>query len=151
MTSDAAASIHTLGYVPLDCLPSLYHFSKAVVVPSIYEGFGLPALEGLCCSAIVLTSRTSSLPDVVGDAGRQFDPFDPDDIANAMRWALELGPAEALRVRRRARERGMMLAARSSAEAIIAMRYMMGSLDHQSGTGRLRTSDRGEPMRQTAP
>jgi glycosyltransferase involved in cell wall biosynthesis len=58
-----------LGYVPDDDLPALYSAARACVYPSLYEGFGLPPLEAMACGCPVLTSNTSSLPEVVGDAG----------------------------------------------------------------------------------
>lgn len=52
-----------------------------VVVPSLVEGFGLPALEAMACGAPVAASNVSSLPEVVGEAGALFDPFDIDELA----------------------------------------------------------------------
>jgi glycosyltransferase involved in cell wall biosynthesis len=54
-----------------------------LVFPSIYEGFGIPALEAMCLGKPVLASRTSSFPEVIGDAGVYFDPLSPTDFAAA--------------------------------------------------------------------
>jgi len=51
------------------------------VYPSYFEGFGLPPLEAMKCGAPVIVGNQTSLPEVVGDAGVQFDPFDVDDMA----------------------------------------------------------------------
>ncbi len=59
--------------------------AKAVAFPSLYEGFGLPALEAMMVGTPVLTSNTSSLPEVVGDAALQVDPYDTGAIAAALR------------------------------------------------------------------
>lgn len=65
-------------------LAALYAQSFALVFPSFYEGFGLPALEALACGKPVLAADNSSLPEVVGDAGIYFDPYDPHDLAGQM-------------------------------------------------------------------
>ncbi|MBA7626717.1 Alpha-maltose-1-phosphate synthase [subsurface metagenome] len=58
------------------------------VYPSLYEGFGLPPLEAMACGTPVITSNTSSLPEVVGDAGIMTDPYNVDGLANAMHEVL---------------------------------------------------------------
>lgn len=64
------------GYVPDDDLVKLYNAADLFVYPSLYEGFGLPPLEAMSCGCPVITSNTSSLPEVVGDAGIMVDPND---------------------------------------------------------------------------
>jgi glycosyltransferase involved in cell wall biosynthesis len=59
-----------------------------VVLPSLFEGFGLPALEALACGAPLLAANATSLPEVTGDAALLLDPHDPDAWAAAMRRAL---------------------------------------------------------------
>jgi glycosyltransferase involved in cell wall biosynthesis len=76
------------GYVPEEDLPALYKAADLFVYPSIYEGFGLPPLEAMACGTPVITSNTSSLPEVVGDAGIMVDPYDVDGLARAMYKAL---------------------------------------------------------------
>jgi glycosyltransferase involved in cell wall biosynthesis len=73
------------GYVPDDLLPDLYAASAGFVYPSTYEGFGLPVLEAMACGAPVITSNTSSLPEVAGDAAILVSPTDTEAIAHAMR------------------------------------------------------------------
>ncbi len=65
-------------------LSFLYRRATALVYPSLYEGFGIPPLEAMSLSCPVLCSRTSSLPEIVGDAGLYFDPSNVDEIAAAM-------------------------------------------------------------------
>jgi glycosyltransferase involved in cell wall biosynthesis len=72
------------GYVPDEDLPALYNAADLFVYPSLYEGFGLPPLEAMVCGTPVITSNTSSLPEVVGDAGIMVDPYDVDGLADAM-------------------------------------------------------------------
>ncbi|MEO8400400.1 MAG: glycosyltransferase family 1 protein [Gammaproteobacteria bacterium] len=62
-------------------LANYYRGAKAVVFPSLYEGFGLPVLEGMACGVPVLTSNTTSLPEVAGDAALLIDPFSVDSLS----------------------------------------------------------------------
>jgi glycosyltransferase involved in cell wall biosynthesis len=73
-----------LGQVPADILPALYNGAVAFAYPSLYEGFGLPPLEAMACGVPVIASDTSSLPEVVGDAGVLVDPNDTDALADAL-------------------------------------------------------------------
>ena len=72
------------GFVPPEDLPALYRSSTALVYPSLFEGFGLPPLEAMACGTPVLTSSTSSLPEVVGDAGLLVNPYEVSEIASAL-------------------------------------------------------------------
>jgi len=73
-----------LGKVPTDILPALYNGAVIFAYPSLYEGFGLPLLEAMACGAPVVASNTSSLPEVVGDAGVLIDPADTQALADAL-------------------------------------------------------------------
>lgn len=72
------------GRVEDDELSAIYSGSLAFVYPSLYEGFGLPPLEAMQCGVPVITSNTSSLPEVVGDAGIMVDPYDSDALSQAI-------------------------------------------------------------------
>ena len=72
------------GYVDLEDLAPLYSGALSFVYPSFYEGFGLPPLEAMKCGVPVITSNTSSLPEVVGDAGIMVAPTDEDALSHAM-------------------------------------------------------------------
>ncbi len=67
-----------------------YYYSSAALLayPSLYEGFGFPPLEAMACGCPVVTSDTSSLPEVVGEAGIMFNPYDTDSLVEAMRKVL---------------------------------------------------------------
>jgi len=67
---------HLLSEVPDTDLPPLYSGAQIFVYPSIYEGFGLPVLEAMACGTPVIASTASSIPEVVGEAGLLFDPYD---------------------------------------------------------------------------
>lgn len=73
-----------LGRVPGDTLPALYNGALIFAYPSLCEGFGLPPLEAMACGVPVIASHTSSLPEVVGDAGILIDPTDTQALANAL-------------------------------------------------------------------
>lgn len=68
----------------------VHYYSSAVLLahPSLYEGFGLPPLEAMACGCPVVTSNTSSLPEVVGKAGIMVNPYDTDSLAQAMKRVL---------------------------------------------------------------
>ena len=76
-------------YVPDEDLSALYSGAKAFVYASLYEGFGLPPLEAMQCGVPVITSNSTSLPEVVGDAGIMVDPHDADALIESMLAILE--------------------------------------------------------------
>jgi glycosyltransferase involved in cell wall biosynthesis len=76
--------VHFAGRVAESKLPSLYRGAEALVFPSLYEGFGLPLLEAMACGTPVVTSNTTALPEVAGDAALLVDPTSIDQIAEAI-------------------------------------------------------------------
>lgn len=76
------------GIIPFEDLPLLYNCADLYVFPSLYEGFGLPALESFACGIPVCAAKTSSLPEVCGDAAVYFNPRDPKDIAEIVASVL---------------------------------------------------------------
>jgi glycosyltransferase involved in cell wall biosynthesis len=76
------------GYVPDSDLPELYNKAAVFVYPSFYEGFGLPPLEAMACGTPVIVSHTTSLPEVVGDAGVYVDPLDTEQISHSIDTVL---------------------------------------------------------------
>ncbi|HEX5416275.1 MAG TPA: glycosyltransferase family 1 protein [Chloroflexota bacterium] len=81
--------VQLLGYVPPADLPSLFAAAVGFVFPSLYEGFGMPALEAMVWGTPVIASKASSLPEVVGDAGLLVDPYDVASLADALARLLE--------------------------------------------------------------
>lgn len=96
--------VEYLGTVPLEDLPGVYAGADFLLMPSLHEGFGLPALEAMACGTPVVVSNRGSLPEVVGDAGLLVEPHDTEGIALA---AERLTTDAALRADlvRRGRER----------------------------------------------
>ena len=108
-TADEAGvrqDVRFFGFVPHETLAALYRMATVFAFPSLYEGFGLPPLEAMACGTPVVTSRISSLPEVVGDGALLVDPYSEEDIAQGHRApARRRGPARAAR-RARPRARG---------------------------------------------
>lgn len=72
------------GYVEDDDIPPLYNAATVFAFPSLYEGFGLPPLEAMACGTPVISSNTSSMPEVVGEAGILIAPGDTDAWVDAL-------------------------------------------------------------------
>ena len=72
------------GFVSEEDLKNYYHHAALVAYPSLYEGFGLPPLEAMACGTPVVTSTSSSLPEVVGDAAIKVNPYSVTDLCEAM-------------------------------------------------------------------
>ncbi len=81
--------VHFCGYVSDADLVALYSSALAAAMPAFSEGFGLPAVEAMACGVPVLSSDRGALPEVIGDAGVYFNPFDANAIANAIVEMLE--------------------------------------------------------------
>jgi glycosyltransferase involved in cell wall biosynthesis len=77
--------VQLVDYASFPLLVSLIRGAKAVLFPSLYEGFGLPALEAMLLGTPVMTSNTSSMPEVVGDAAIQVDPYDVRAMVDSIR------------------------------------------------------------------
>lgn len=76
--------IKLTGYVPIEDLPYLYNCAFAFLFASLKEGFGIPILESMACGTPVITSNTSSMPEVAGKEGMLVNPEDIDEIAQMM-------------------------------------------------------------------
>jgi glycosyltransferase involved in cell wall biosynthesis len=86
--SGVASRVIRPGYLPAATLPALLRQAAVVAYPSLYEGFGLPALEALACGAALVTTKGSALEEVVGDAALVVPPNDIDGLAAAMETLL---------------------------------------------------------------
>jgi Glycosyltransferase len=76
--------VHFAGVVPEKELPSLYRGAQGLIFASLYEGFGLPAVEAMACGIPVIASNTTALPEVAGDAALLVDPMSVEEIADAI-------------------------------------------------------------------
>jgi glycosyltransferase involved in cell wall biosynthesis len=82
-------AVRCLGKVPSEEVPTIFQMASVFAFPSLYEGFGLPPLEALASGVPVLTSRISSLPEVVGDAALLVEPTNEYEISEGLRTLLE--------------------------------------------------------------
>jgi glycosyltransferase involved in cell wall biosynthesis len=88
--------VHGTGYLADADLPAAYSGAVATALPSLYEGFGLSAAESLACGTPVAGASTSSIPEVLGEAGLLFDPQSVPEMADAL---ATLATDDALRAR----------------------------------------------------
>jgi glycosyltransferase involved in cell wall biosynthesis len=112
-----APSVRLLDRVADGELAALYGGARAMVLPSLYEGFGIPLLEAMGAGTPVVTSNVSSMPEIAGDAALLVDPFDVESIAGAMARLLEdqvLARRLAARGRERAKQFSWERAARET-------------------------------------
>lgn len=119
--------VRVLGFVEDADLPALYRGACLFVMPSFYEGFGLPVLEAMACGVPVVCSRASSLPEVAGDAALLINPHDEEGLVEAMQRVLE---DEGLRAKMR--ERGLARSAaftwdRATRQLLGVMRALCGT------------------------
>jgi glycosyltransferase involved in cell wall biosynthesis len=118
-------AVHFVGKVDEPTLHALYRCAAAFVMPSLYEGFGLPVLEAMACGTAVVSSSAASLPEVGGDAALYFDPMNVDEMAGQVARVLV---DESLR--RQLVDRGLKQAAkfswdRTARETLAAFRDLL--------------------------
>ena len=82
------------GFVKDEDLVSLYNAAKATILPSFYEGFGLPVLESMACGTPVICSNVSSISEIVGKDAIFCDPSDPEDIAKQIEKVFDISQKE---------------------------------------------------------
>ena len=87
--TDLATDIVKLGYVPNRDLPYIYNLAEIFVFPSTRESFGIPVLESMGCGTPVVSSETSSIPEIAGDAAILVSPYKSDEIFEGVRKLLE--------------------------------------------------------------
>ena len=115
---DLAARVTLAGYVDDADLAALYSGARAFVYPSLYEGFGLPVLEAMRCGTPVITSDSSSLPEVAGDAAILVPPTDATALEAALERLLTDAPLAA-ELRRRGLERAQQFSWERTAETTV--------------------------------
>lgn len=137
-----AGILRITGYVPRSDLPALYSGASVFAYPSLFEGFGLPALEALACGVPVLTSTSSALPEVVGDAALLVDPTSTEAIAAGL-YMLLTDSARANDLRRHGPAQAARFTWEATAEATLQVyahaqalaSYPRGTTRHALATG----------------
>src|SRR5258708_33421798 len=110
--------VRFMGFLPIEVLRIFYDLAKVFVFPSLYEGFGLPPLEAMAHGTPVLTSNTSSIPEVVGNAAVMVNPENVFEIMRALEPVLiDLTVRE--KIRQRGYEQVKKFSWKNSAEAIL--------------------------------
>jgi glycosyltransferase involved in cell wall biosynthesis len=112
--------VHFTGYVPFDDLPAIYNLAEFFVFPSLYEGFGLPVVEAMACGTPVITSATSSLEEIAGDAAALVDPTNTDSLLAAIR-RLATEPAYRRDLADRGRQRSRAFSWTQTAKEMLAV------------------------------
>lgn len=122
--------VHFVGHVPADALPLYYQAAAVVVLPSLYEGFGLPALEGMACGTPVVAADRAAIPEVVADAALLVDPEDESAMGEGMVRAIEDG-----QLRERLHDRGLARARMFTPHAAASrLLSVYRRVFHESGT-----------------
>ena len=107
-----------MGFLPIEVLRIFYDLAKVFVFPSLYEGFGLPPLEAMAHGTPVLTSNTSSIPEVVGNAAVMVNPENVFEIMRALERVL-IDHSLRDKMRQRGYEQVKKFSWKNSAEAIL--------------------------------
>ena len=118
--------VHYLGYVPTADLPGLFSLATVFAFLSLYEGFGLPAVEEMACGAAILTSRDTAMAEICGDAAHLVDPYSIDDIAAGLVQLLD-DPEMRRCLGRRGQQQACLYSwERAAAETIAVYRQVLG-------------------------
>ncbi|OGS22756.1 MAG: hypothetical protein A2252_10545 [Elusimicrobia bacterium RIFOXYA2_FULL_39_19] len=116
--TDYGPGIITAGFISDSDLPALYSGAELFVFPSLYEGFGLPVLEAMACQCPVLTSSSSSLPEIAGAAAEYFNPNYANELKNKIQ-ALLNNPALMNRLKQKGFERAKLFSSDKMSKDIL--------------------------------
>jgi glycosyltransferase involved in cell wall biosynthesis len=125
--------IHLTGYVVNTDLPAIYSQCEVFLYPSLRESFGIPILEAMGCGVPVITSNTSSMPEIAGEAAQIVDPFNPEEITAAM---VRLTTDEQLRSRliKMGIEQAALFSWKAMAENVLKIYQEIGPLNNRKAT-----------------
>jgi glycosyltransferase involved in cell wall biosynthesis len=113
------------GYVPDHDLTGLYSGALCFVYPSYFEGFGLPLVEAMQCGVPIIAGNLTSVPEVVGDAGLTFDPFNTNELANAIKRLVD-DPTLCAALRHKGLERAKTFSWQSTARETLRVYEQVG-------------------------
>jgi glycosyltransferase involved in cell wall biosynthesis len=114
------------GYVPHHQMPLMYNAATLFLYPSLRESFGLPILEAMACGVPVLTSTTSSMPEVAGDAALLVNPFNYKEISGGMEGLMQDDSLRAC-LKERGLQRAKQFTWRASAEKLLSIYERLAS------------------------
>jgi len=118
--SDVANLIHVSGYIVNTDLPAVFTVARAFIYTSLRESFGIPQLEAMACGTPVLTSNTSSMPEIGGDGALLVDPFNEEEIASQLE-CLALDDQLCERLRKYGLENVTRFSWKHTAECVLAV------------------------------
>jgi glycosyltransferase involved in cell wall biosynthesis len=107
----------------------LYQNCRAFIYPSLFEGFGLPVLEAMSLGAVVITSNTSSIPEIVGGDGFLINPEDKAELAGAMLKVLNLDAQQIENYRCSSLNRASLFSWESTAKKVLQIYEQIGNYD----------------------
>src|SRR5262249_38630815 len=117
--------LYRFEYVSIQMLVTLIRGARAVLFPSLYEGFGLPVLEAMLLGTPVVTSRTSSIPEIAGEAALYVNPYETDEIARAIKTIVNDGDLRA-ELSRRGRVQAELFSVERYRERVEALYKRLG-------------------------
>ncbi|MBI4300690.1 MAG: glycosyltransferase family 4 protein, partial [Chloroflexi bacterium] len=118
--SKVSRDVTITGFVPEEDLPALYAGATALIMPSLFEGFGMPVVEAMACGTPVVAARAGALPEVVGDAGVLVDPLDIDSIADGIGRVVSDRKLQA-RLRQKGLERAKRFTWQRAAQEVLTL------------------------------
>jgi glycosyltransferase involved in cell wall biosynthesis len=123
--TNGSRRLYHFEFVSIQMLVTLIRGARAVVFPSLYEGFGLPVLEAMLLGTPVVTSHTSSIPEIAGDAALYVNPYDTDEIARAIKTIVADGDLRA-ELSRRGRIQAELFSVERYSERVKALYERLG-------------------------
>jgi alpha-1,3-rhamnosyl/mannosyltransferase len=124
---NAENRIIRLSRLDYDGIRCLYHGAAVFVLPSLYEGFGLPVLEAMMAGVPVLTTRSASIPEVAGDCALYFEPGEDLDMVDKIRKSLNMEAGERRELIEKARRRAQTFTWEKTARATqVCLRKISG-------------------------
>jgi glycosyltransferase involved in cell wall biosynthesis len=121
--SEKKSLIRLTGFVDQEDIPALYSGAECFVLPGLYEGFGIPALESMACGTVPVVSSTGALPEVVGKAGILVEPYEVSSIGQGLKKAVQLTSSEKVKWEEKAKTQLGKFSWEKSAKIVLEVLY----------------------------